>query len=268
LTITGQGGSANLFVHDEGSRAAQVYTLGAGTLARSGAGLISSDLPGSLVLDGGSGGNRFDVEGLAAGQPTTLNAGPGGDLVRMRGGAVLSPLTVNGTGNTRLDYAAYTRDVYANLGTGVATDVAALHGVHSLTGGQGHNILVGDGGDVELIAGSGRSLLIGGGGHATLTGDGESSILIGGRTAYDHNRAALEAIMAEWGRTDLSYSERVDRLLEGEGVPALNASTVFADRAGDVLEGGEGRSLFFASLGDVLIGRKKNEVVVHLGEDR
>jgi hypothetical protein len=36
----------------------------------------------------------------------------------------------------------------------------------------------------------------------------------------------------------------------------------------DVLEGGQGRDLFFASLGDALMGRKKNEVMAGLGDDR
>jgi hypothetical protein len=36
----------------------------------------------------------------------------------------------------------------------------------------------------------------------------------------------------------------------------------------DVLEGGAGRDLFFAALGDALVGRKKHEVLVGLGGDR
>src|SRR5262249_31243697 len=168
-------------------KGAEVYTLGAGTLARSGAGLISTSLPGALVVDGGQGGNRFDVVGLAAGHPTTINAGPGGDLVRMRGGPIRAALTLNGTGNTRLGYAAYTTEVYVNLGTGVATDVGAFRGIDSVTGGQGNNILVGGAGDDELIGGPGRNLLIGGGGHDRLVAGSNEDILIGGRTVYDHN---------------------------------------------------------------------------------
>src|SRR5262249_33385719 len=161
--------------------------------------------------------------------------------VRMRGGPVLSALTLNGAGNTRLGYAAYTADVYANLRSGVATDVAAFRGVRGLTGGQGHNLLVGDDGDNELVAGPGRSQVIGGGGHDHLVGGGDEDLLIGGRTAYDADRAALTATLAEWGRSDLGYEERVERLLHGAGgVPALNASTVFDDGAADVLEGGKG----------------------------
>jgi hypothetical protein len=264
LIITGQG-TADVNVHDEGTRAAQVYTLGAGTLSRSGAGLISTSLPGTMVVDGGQGGNRFDVEGLAAGDPTTINAGRGGDLVRMRGGPIGAVLTLHGTGNTRLGYTGYTTDVYVNLGTGVATDVAAFRGIHSVTGGQGNSILVGGGGDDELIGGSGRNLLIGGGGHDHLVAGSDDDILVGGRTAYDHNRPALEAIMAEWGRTDLSYEARVHDLLHGSGgVPALNASTVFNDGAVDVLAGGKGRDLFFTSLSDSVLHRRHNEVMVRL----
>src|SRR5262249_14918102 len=209
---------------DQGSKAAHVYTLGAGTLARSGAGLITSDLTGALVVNGGGGGNRFDVAGLAAGDPTTINAGSGGDLVRMRGGAVLSPLPIHGTGNTRLGYVAYTTDVYVNLGTGVATDVAAFRGLQSVTGGQGNNILVGGGGDDQLIGGTGRNLLIGGGGHDHLVAGSDEDILIAGRTAYDHKRAALDAIMAEWGRTGLNHRRRVDHPRKGKPRPALHHS--------------------------------------------
>jgi hypothetical protein len=265
LIITGKG-TANVNVHDEGARGAQVYTLDAGTLTRSGAGMISSSLPGAMVVDGGKGDNRFDVESLAAGDPTTINAGPGGDLVRMRGDPIMAALTLKGTGNTRLGYAAYTTDVYVNLRTGVATDVAAFRGIRSVTGGQGNNILVGGGGNDKLIGGPGRNLLIGGGGHDHLVAGSDEDILIGGRTAYDHNRTALEAIMAEWGRTDLSYEARVHDLLHGSGGgPALNASTVFDNVAGDVLEGGTGRDLFFASLSDTLLHRTHQEDVVMVG---
>src|SRR5262249_53998903 len=89
LTITGAHSSVALNVHDQGAAAAQVYTLDRGTLTRSGAAPITADVRVNLTLDGGRGGNRFDVESLASGVATTVNAGAGGDLVRMRGGPVL-----------------------------------------------------------------------------------------------------------------------------------------------------------------------------------
>jgi hypothetical protein len=51
---------------------------------------------GSLTVDGGSGGNYFAVEGTAPTCTTTLNCGPGQNIVEVR--ATLGALTVNGQG--------------------------------------------------------------------------------------------------------------------------------------------------------------------------
>src|SRR5262249_17065275 len=98
LTFTGAHSTVTLNVHDQGAAAAQGDTLDGGTLTRSGAAPITADVPVSLTLDGGRGGNRFDVESLAPGVVATLTAGPGSDLVRMRGGPVRGALTVIGQG--------------------------------------------------------------------------------------------------------------------------------------------------------------------------
>jgi Ca2+-binding RTX toxin-like protein len=275
LNLDGANSSVALNVNDQGAAAGQVYTLDGGTLTRSGAAPITAEVPVTLTLDGGRGGNRFDVESLAADVVAAVNAGPGGDLVRMRGGPVRGALTVNGRGNTALGYAAYTRGVYVNLRTGIATDLSAVRGVHEVTGGQGHNVLIADDsgdilvggpGDNVLIGGQGRDVLIGGGGRSVLIGGGGEDILIGGRTAYDSDSKALAAIRAEWSRTDLSYSQRVDHLLHGGGLtPVLNASTVFDDGDADVLVGGTGRDLFYAGALDVLVHwDPKKEVVVKI----
>jgi hypothetical protein len=56
--------------------------------------------------------------------------------------------------------------------------------------------------------------------------------------------------MQEWGRTDESYSTRVDHLLNGivsgGQTYALNAGTVHTDTAIDVLYGSSGTDWFFA----------------------
>jgi Ca2+-binding RTX toxin-like protein len=186
-------------------------------------------------------------------------------------------LTVIGQGNTALGYAAYTRGVSVNLRTGAATDLAAVRGVHQVTGGQGNNVLIGDdngdilvggpGNDV-LIGGKGRDVLIGGDGQDVLFGGAGEDLLIGGRTAYDLVPAALAAIRSEWSRTDLGYSQRVDHLLHGGGLsPVLNSSTVFDDGATDVLMGGQGQDLFFADVLDLLPDRDaKKEVMVAVGK--
>src|SRR5262249_10714276 len=168
--------------------------------------------------------NRFDVESLAAGVTAAVNAGPGGDLVRMRGGPVVGALTVNGRGNTRLGYSAYTKGGYVDLRDGAATDLAGFRGIRPGTGGQGNDVLIGDdkgailvggpGNDV-LVGGKGRDLLIGSDGRDSLIGGGGEDLLIGGRTAYDLDPASLSAVMAEWSRTDLDYAGRGEHLLHG-----------------------------------------------------
>jgi hypothetical protein len=71
---------------------------------------------------------------------------------------------------------------------------------------------------------------------------------------------ALFALMKEWGRTDESYSTRVNHLLNGivsGGVTyELNPSTVYTDMAIDVLYGNSGMDWFFAQVS----GTNKDQV--------
>lgn len=122
-------------------------------------------------------------------------------------------------------------------------------------GSSANDVLVGGAGDDLLYGGSGRNLLIGGGGSDTLYGGGGDDILIGGGTVYDANLAALNAIMAEWGRTDLSYQQREADLSGAasgglNGSYVLNGSTVYDDGVVDVLAGGHGHNWYFAGIGD------------------
>jgi Ca2+-binding RTX toxin-like protein len=132
------------------------------------------------------------------------------------------------------------------------------------------SVLVGGAGNDTLWGGSGRNLLIGGQGADTLHAGSGGDILIGGYTAYDSNVTALAYIMAEWDRTDVSYSTRVKQLsgsLGGglNGGYVLNSTTVKDDNTTDVLYGGSGLDWFFAHLaktnGDQVKNRTSGEVV-------
>src|SRR5262249_51270455 len=68
-------------------------------------------------------------------------------------------------------------------------------------GSTANNILVGGAGTDQLQGGSGRDLLIGGAAGDTLHGNGGDDIIIGNSTDFDANFDALNALMAEWGRT-------------------------------------------------------------------
>jgi uncharacterized delta-60 repeat protein len=137
-------------------------------------------------------------------------------------------------------------------------------------GSSANNVLVGGSGADTLTGGSGRNILIGGGGADVLHGGSGGDILIGGMTDYDTNLADLALLISEWGRTDLSYQQRIDHLLGSasggrNGSTYLNAQTVHDDGAVDQLFGQGGSDWFFArtsgSLQDSVNDRRHGEVV-------
>jgi acrosin len=189
LSIDGGDGTVPVYLNDQMTASGQLYDLLPGELDRSGAAPITFQNLQQADLNGGGGGNTFDVNGVAEGAPVTINTGTGfGNLVRMRRhDQIQDALTLNGQGpSDQVGYVAYTTDVYINLLTGVATDLAGFSGFHDVTGGQGNNIIVAD--DSEdtingnLPSGSaGQDLIITGGstggGLGTVYGSGNGDIL-------------------------------------------------------------------------------------------
>jgi uncharacterized delta-60 repeat protein len=117
-------------------------------------------------------------------------------------------------------------------------------------GSTANNILIGGAGTDQLQGGSGRDLLIGGAGADTLHGNGGDDLVIGNSTDFDANLSALNAIMAEWGRTDADYATRISHLngsVSGglNGGTFLNGATVYDDAALDQLYGESGSDWFF-----------------------
>jgi Ca2+-binding RTX toxin-like protein len=147
-----------------------------------------------------------------------------------------------------LDYSKYTTPVFVDLkinlalAGGISTFVANIQDV---LGGQGNNILVGNGNNL-LRAGSGRDILISGGGNSTLLAGAGEDILIGAHYLFDTNIAALNALMAQWS-APLPYAVRVHNLL-----PLLNPSTVFPQPGVTTLVSGGGLDFLIIDPGDVL----------------
>jgi hypothetical protein len=132
------------------------------------------------------------------------------------------------------------------------------------SGSTASNVLSGDAGIDILQGGLGRDLLIGGTGADKLKAvNGGESILIGGTTdydlgntalTYDRKLAALFAILAEWGRTDEAYAQRIANLQNSSvntgsgtvlpngtygGTYFLNGATVHDDGVLDTLTGSQ-----------------------------
>jgi autotransporter-associated beta strand protein len=188
-----------------------------------------------------------------------------------------TPLTiVGGTGSNTLDYSSYTTDVSVNLQTGTATDLAGIKDPN--TGRVTIQNVIGGSGNDTLLAGADRSILIGSGGGADhLFGGSGEDILIGGITDYTQpnlNVAAIDAILQEWNRTDLSFDDRMSDLLTGsnsQGVAAnnviggtailFNSTTVHDDLAADALTGGTGRDWYFIDASDLITNKKPGDDV-------
>jgi hypothetical protein len=141
--------------------------------------------------------------------------------------------TLDGGGGTNtLDYSHTTGDVMVDLTINMASrvhDGAAgklLH-IANVTGSIGNDLLVGDANPNVLVGGTGRNVLIGGAGGDTLDASRSmgDNLIIGGRTDYDTSLAALNAIFAEWNRTDLGFRDRFSDLgsgSNGSGATPLN----------------------------------------------
>lgn len=140
-------------------------------------------------------------------------------------------------------------------------------------GSTANDILLGEAGNDALYGGRGRNLLVGGLGADSLNGGSGDDILIGGTTDDDGDLAALDAIMAEWGRTDLTYQQRINQLTgaAGGGLNGsydLNDTTVHDDAAIDQLQGNGGTDWWFARVSganaDVILHKQKAEIVTSI----
>ena len=154
------------------------------------------------------------------------------------------------------------------------------HDVLDASGSTANNVLTGGAGTNDLYGGQGRDLLIAGLGASKLYAGLSDDILIGGTTkydltssamTYDQKLAALEAIMAEWGRTDADYLTRLHHLdgsLSGgmNGSSFLNPTTVHDNGQADTLFGAPGPALdcFFTGMTDVIRRRRSGEVVTRI----
>jgi hypothetical protein len=161
-------------------------------------------------------------------QVPNLTGGVASDVFQVRTGGSLSGGLNGGAGTNTLDYSPYVGNVTVVLPLGVATGLTrGISNIQNVTGSIGNDLLVGDAHANVLIGGTGRNVLIGGAGPDTLdasraTGD---NLLIGGRTDFDTSLSALDAILAEWTRTDLGFSDRSSDLTSGRnsmGSPPRN----------------------------------------------
>jgi hypothetical protein len=189
-----------------------------------------------------SGGNQGTLGSVAFTAMQILAGGSASDVFKFQTSGSLSGSVDGGAGVNTLDYSAYKGDIAVDLALHLASLVNkramnSVSNIQNVIGSQGNDMLVGDTNANVFIAGTGRNVLIGGAGADTLDASASEgdNILIGGSTDWDKNIQALDAIMAEWTRSDInsksSFQSRYNDLVNGTGTTnPLNVLTVNGQR--------------------------------------
>jgi hypothetical protein len=260
LLVHGDTGSDSMTVWDHFATGVYGYSylLDESSLSReaSGQSEIRYQTAENVTLNAGAKDNIFYVGGTAAGVQTTVNGGDGLDFLiagmkyshsTCSSGTLAGELTFNGEGG-------YDQLTLCDKWQGDGGIYIVAPTTISKVGGA---TVAFAGVEIPAVeAGNNRDLLIAGP-RAGFFGHAGEDILIGGTTVWDADPVALNSIMAEWTRTDLTYIERVNHLLNGGGLNGgytLNASTVHGNGVADYLEGGyadwtdHAPNLFFAEM--------------------
>ena len=210
-----------------------------------------------------TGPNTIMVVGLNISGFQSVTGGPSGDTFAFQTGGSLSGSIDGGGGVNTLDYSGFVGDLNVNLSLSTATAVGqGIANIQNVTGSRGNDLIVGSTQPNTLIGGTGRNIVIGGGGTDAITGGGGDNILIAGTTAYDLIPAALDALVAEWTRTDVSFEKRVSDLMTGNkgslnGQYTLDKKSVVSDDSPDVVTGGGGLDWFFVTNFDDTVENRK-----------
>jgi Ca2+-binding RTX toxin-like protein len=244
-------------------------------------------------LAGGAGDNQFVVSAWTG--QGSLDGGAGNDLVSATksGDMTLTSASLTASDQMSLalagiDRASLTGDSGRNvIDASGFLGSASLFGLNgndqlfggsgddALDGGDGDDVVIGNAGSDSILGGRGRDLLIGGLGQDALDGGVGDDILIGGTTQHDTDRAALDAIMAQWSSAN-SYTQRINNLMAGVGPGQqirLDTTSVFDDAAIDNLLGGRDDDWFFNvqgalrdAMSDLVLpnGKKAGERVTEL----
>ena len=222
---------------------------------------------GDDVLTGGAGNDTL----VGGAGNDTLSGGDGNDLYQFDadsalGSDILTEATTTTSGVDLIDFSATTSyavsldlslttlqvvatNLSLTLSSGSAIEMVIGTTKNDTLRGNGlDNVLIGGAGNDILQGGGGRDFLGGGSGVDTLSGDAGDDLLLSGVYSIFNestrvlNRPAIDAVMAEWVRSDADYAARISHLRSGGGLNGtnlLNSTTVLADGTSvDTMTGG------------------------------
>jgi Ca2+-binding RTX toxin-like protein len=228
----------------------------------------------AVNLAGGAAAQTFDISAWnsggslnGAGGNDTLVVSKDTDMTLTNGGLTYGTSSTKFWTLASIEIAELTGGAAANY-----LKANTFSGAVTMTGLGGNDVLLGGNGKDTLIGGDGNDWLGGGAGNDRLEGgnhadilvgglgvdiigtsgtDSGDDIVIGGRTNYDSNKTAIDALITAWA-TKASFTAGVSSIGTGftsGGVTyKLNTTTVFDDDVTDTFFGGAGLDWFFADV--------------------
>jgi Ca2+-binding RTX toxin-like protein len=226
---------------------------------------------GDDFLDGGNGNDIIQSGGFGT---STLDGGAGDDTFKGAGG---SDTIIGGAGSDTVDYSSRTSGVTVTLGdpipywAGIPTQHGAFISIENLTGSQGQDVLVGDGGSNVLRGGAEKDNLIGGGGNDIMYGGTDSDHY------YVDSSGDIAFEYAGEGTYDVVWASTSYALTAGSEIEQLNAEdrhstapiNLIGNEFSNDINGSDGDNFIDGGGGaDAMYGGKGNDtyVVDNLGD--
>jgi hypothetical protein len=245
VNVTGQGGTDTLYLNDQDSTIAHTFALTASSVGRDNAATIGFAGMAGVVVNGGSGGDTFNVTGISEAAPFTINGGAGDDSVNLNNPDLsdnpnlIHQLVFNGGGGydtLSLNDQNAAADGLFTLASGSLTNAnAPLLTLNFDTTLEKLNVNTGSGNDTFVILNSpiAPAVAINGGGgvntldYAAYTGDINVNLQLGVATALSGGISNIQDVFGSIGND----------LLVGNA-------------AAQVLSGGAGRNIIIAGAGN------------------
>jgi hypothetical protein len=256
-TLNFNGGTGpDTFALKGTSATAALFANGGGTQNT----VTGSNASNIWALTGTNAGSLYGPAYLSPASFTNMQnitAGTADDYYLFADGASIIGNLIGG-GHSTLDYRNYSTSVIVDLQLalpgidtgvgGIVSGVSEVFGGTVAPAGPGvYNLLIGDGGSY-LVGGTGRrNILVAGGSPSYLFGGDDEDLLITGTTIYDTEAslANWKAIASYWASFD-DFATRSSNLLDGIGVPLLDATTVTGNGSGNTLKGNGGELLLYS----------------------
>jgi hypothetical protein len=225
-----------------------------------------------------------------------LTGGTAQDVFRFSPAGLVDGTIDGGGGTDWLDYSRISSGVSVNLSTNrflVPPGANVLHGINmfggqaSLTGSVanirnvlgsagGGDTLIGNGlgnvlvarvGNNTIYGGSGKNIIIGGQGHNLLVGGGSNNLIIAGRTTFDSNITALDAIQNTW--TLNPYPVAANAVRQGPNALVVGTTVFLSPAPGprvgrgggfyaSTVYGGVGKNLIFVRWTSLIVDFNRN----------